>query len=85
METNIFLQQLSQRMDGDRRAMRKTLEILRSMIDRKLWKQMEQSVDSPVLLVPGFTDYTFVHPKTGECMRASKSAHLLSFTAWWLA
>ena len=121
METNLFLQQLSQRMDGDRRAMKKTLEILRSMIDRKLWKQMESSVDlpqdleqietlldknnvffrsikltegwwrlctgymlgfmadddSPVILVPGFTDYTFVHPKTGEGMRASKSAHLL--------
>ena len=47
METNIFLQQLSQRMDGDRRAMMKTLEILRSMIDRKLWKQMESSMDLP--------------------------------------
>ena len=121
METNIFLQQLTQRMDGDRKAMTKTLNILRSMIDRKLWKQMESSVDlpqdyeeiealfekynvffrsitlsdgwwarctgyilgfmadddSPVILVPGFTDYTFTDPKTGDSMRVSKKAHLL--------
>ena len=121
METNIFLQQLTQRMDGDRKAMTKTLNILRSMIDRKLWKQMESSMDlpsdleqieelfekyniffrhitlsdgwwarctgnilgfmadddSPVILVPGFTDYTFTDPKTGDSMRVSKKAHLL--------
>ncbi len=121
METNIFFQQLTQRMDGDRKAMTKTLNILRSMIDRKLWKQMESSVDlpqdyeeiealfekynvffrsitlsdgwwarctgyilgfmadddSPVILVPGFTDYTFTDPKTGDSMRVSKKAHLL--------
>ena len=121
METNIFFQQLTQRMDGDRKAMTKTLNILRSMIDRKLWKQMESSVDlpqdyeeiealfekynvffrsitlsdgwwarctgymlgfmadddSPVILVPGFTDYTFTDPKTGDSMRVSKNAHLL--------
>jgi ABC-type bacteriocin/lantibiotic exporter with double-glycine peptidase domain len=108
-------------MDGDRKAMTKTLNILRSMIDRKLWKQMESSVDlpqdyeeiealfekynvffrsitlsdgwwtrctgyilgfmadddSPVILVPGFTDYTFTDPKTGDSMRVSKKAHLL--------
>jgi ABC-type bacteriocin/lantibiotic exporter with double-glycine peptidase domain len=101
--------------------MRKTLDILRAMIDRKLWKQMEQNVElpsdleqieelfekyniffrhitlsdrwwsrctgrvlgfmnddeTPVLLIPGFTDYTFIHPKTSENMTASKSAHLL--------
>ena len=121
METNIFFQQLTQRMDGDRKAMTKTLNILRSMIDRKLWKQMESSVDlpqdyeeiealfekynvffrsitlsdgwwarctgymlgfmadddSPVILVPGFTDYTFTDPKTGDRLRVSKKAHLL--------
>ena len=121
METNIFLQQLTQRMDGDRKAMTKTLNILRSMIDRKLWKQMESAIelpsdieqletlleryniffryitltdrwwarctgymlgfmaddDSPVILVPGFTDYTFTDPKTGDSMRVSKNAHLL--------
>ena len=121
MITNIFLQQLTQRMDGDRKVMTKTLNILRSMIDRKLWKQMESSVDlpqdyeeievlfekynvffrsitlsdgwwarctgymlgfmadddSPVILVPGFTDYTFTDPKTGDSMRVSKKAHLL--------
>ena len=117
MVTNIFLQQLAQRVDGDRKAMTQTLEILRSMIDRKLWKQMESSTelptdfeqietlfekyniffrsinltdgwwrvctgymlgfmaddDTPVTLLPGFTDYTFINPKTGKSMRASKS------------
>ncbi len=116
MIKNLFLQQLARRVDGDRKAMAKTLEILRSMIDRKLWKQMESSTDlptdfeqiellfekhnvffrhitlsdgwwsrctgkmlgfmaeddTPVALVPGFTDYTFVTPKTGESMKASK-------------
>lgn len=121
MITNIFLQQLAQRVDGDRKAMTKTLDILRSMIDRKLWNQMKASTelptdleqietlfekyniffryitlsdgwwsrctgymlgfmaddDTPVVLSPGFTDYTFVHPKTGELMKASKNGHLL--------
>ena len=121
MITDPYLQQLARRIDGDRKAMRKTLDILHAMIDRKLWKQMEQNVelpsdfkqieelfeknniffrhitlsdgwwsrctghmlgflagdDTPVLLIPGFTDYTFIHPKTGESMRASKNAHLL--------
>ena len=119
--TNIFLQQLAQRVDGDRKAMTKTLEILRSMIDRRLWKQMQSDMDlpqdfqqietlfekyniffrnitlsdgwwhlctgnmlgfmadddTPVILVPGFTDYAFINPKTGERMKASKNAHLL--------
>ena len=48
MKNNILLQQLAQRMDGDRKAMSQTMEILRSMIDRKLWKQMESSVDLPL-------------------------------------
>ncbi|MBQ5548814.1 MAG: hypothetical protein IIT33_08290 [Prevotella sp.] len=125
MIKNLFLQQLARRVDGDRKAMTKTLEILRSMIDRKLWKQMESSTDLPtdfeqiellfekyniffrnitlsdgwwsrctgkmlgfmaddnthVVLVPGFTDYTFVNPKTGESMKASKDGHLLKNTA----
>ena len=118
---NIFLEQLAQRMNGDRKAMSQTMEILRSMIDRKLWKQMESSVDlpldldqietqldryniffryitltdgwwarctgymmgfmaddhTPVILKPGFTDYTFIHPATGHAMMASKHANLL--------
>ena len=108
-------------MDGDRKAMSQAQDILRSMIDRKLWKQMQSTIDlpadfeqiemlleqyniffreitlsenwwtrctgymlgfmandnMPVLLVPGFTDYTFKHPKTGKMMSASKSAGLL--------
>ena len=121
MITNIFLQQLALRVDGDRKAMRQTVDILRSMIDRKLWKQMQSGADLPsnfdelellleqynvffrtitlsdgwwtrctgymlgfmaddnshVVLVPGFTDYTFTHPKTGESMKASKHHNLL--------
>ena len=108
-------------MNGDRKAMSQTMEILRSMIDRKLWKLMEtdgvlppdiEQIETmldrhnvfyryirlsdgwwsrctgymvgfmadgsiPVLLKPGFTDYTFIHPKTGQVMTASKNADQL--------
>ena len=47
MITDPYLQQLARRIDGDRKAMRKTLDILHAMIDRKLWKQMEQNVELP--------------------------------------
>ena len=121
MKANIFLQQLAQRMDGDRKAMSQAQAILRSMIDRKLWKQMESAVElpkdieqvetlleshniffrhitlserwwayctgymmgfmaddnTPVILKPGFTDYTFIHPKTNHVMSASRHADLL--------
>ena len=121
MISNLFLQQLAQRMDGDRKAMRQARDILRSMIDRKLWKQMESAIElpsdieqietlldrynifyrhitltdrwwarstgymigfmaddnTPVILEPGFTDYTFIHPKTGKPMQASKSHEVL--------
>jgi ABC-type bacteriocin/lantibiotic exporter with double-glycine peptidase domain len=121
MKMSLLHQQLFQRMDGDRKAMSQARDILRAMIDRKLWKQMQTTVDlpsdieqietlldrynifyryitltdrwwsrctgymmgfmadddTPVILVPGFTDYTFTHPKTGELMMASKSADLL--------
>lgn len=121
MKTNIFLQQLAQRMDGDRRAMNQARDILCSVLDRKLWKQMASAIElpsdfeqietlldrnnifyrhitltdrwwtrctgymmgfladnnTPVILEPGFTDYTFTHPKTGKLMKASKNADLL--------
>ncbi len=121
MKANIFLQQLAQRMDGDRKAMSQAQAILRSMIDRKLWKQMENAVElppdaeqaetllerynifyrhitltdrwwarcsgymmgfmandnTPVILEPGFADYTFTHPKTSQVMKASRHANLL--------
>ena len=121
MKMNIFLRQLARRMDGDRRAMRQAQDILRSVIDRNLWKQMESAIElptdieqietlldryniffryitltdrwwsrctgymmgfmaddgTPVILEPGFTDYTFTHPKTGKLMMASKNADLL--------
>ena len=121
MKANIFLQQLARRIDGDRKAMSQAQAILRSMIDRKLWKQMENTVKlppdaeqaeilleqhnifyrhiiltdrwwarctgymmgfmadtgTPVILEPGFTDYTFIHPTTNQVMVASKHADLL--------
>ena len=108
-------------MDGDRKAMSKAQDILRSIIDRKLWKQMQSALEipsdieqiealldryniffryitltdrwwsrctgymmgfmsddnTPIILEPGFTDYTFTHPKTGKLMMASKSGDLL--------
>ena len=47
MAESLFLQQLAQRMDGDRKAMSQAQDILRSMIYRKLWKQMQSTVDLP--------------------------------------
>ena len=122
MQTNLFLKQLAERMDGDRKAMSQTRDILRSVVDRKLWRQMQNTVelpsnfeqiesllerynifyreillsdgwwarctgymigfmaadDTPVVLTPGFTDYTFTHPETGKVLKASKSTDLLN-------
>ena len=47
MAKSLFLQQLAQRMDGDRKAMSQAQDILRSMLDRKLWKQMQSTIDLP--------------------------------------
>ena len=121
MQTNLFLKQLAQRMDGDRKAMSQSRDILRAMVDRKLWRQIQNTVelptdfgqieallernniffreillsdgwwsrctgymigfmaddDTPVVLSPGFTDYTFIHPRTGKSMKASKYTGLL--------
>ena len=122
MQTNIFLEQLAQRLDGDLKALDQAQETLRSMLDRKLWElrdtdgtlppdieQIETMLDrsnvfyryitltdrwwtrctgymvgfmnddnTPVLLKPGFTNYTFIHPKTGQAMTASKNADQLA-------
>ena len=48
MTDNLFLQQLAQRMDGDRKAMSQTRDILSSMISRKLWKQMQSAREIPL-------------------------------------
>ena len=108
-------------MDGDYKAMRQAQAILCSIIDRKLWKQMQNAVElpqdieevetlleryniffrhitlsdgwwarctgymigfmaddnTPVILQPGFTDYTFTHPKTNQVMAASRHGGLL--------
>ena len=121
MQTNLLLKQLAERMDGDRKAMSQTRDILRSVVDRKLWRQMQSNVelpsnfeqieslldrynifyreiqlsdgwwarctgymigfmaadDTPVVLTPGFTDYTFIHPETGKAMKAGKNTDLL--------
>jgi len=138
MSNNLFLQQLAQRMNGDRQAIKRSQSILRSMIDRKLWKQLQKSQNLPpsleqiemfletrniffrniklsegwwsrctgkmigflengtpsaddtadelipVLLMPGFTDYTFTHPQTGKVLRASKHDALLKRNAMML-
>ena len=122
MPTNIFLEQLAQRLDGDLKALDQAQETLRSMLDRKLWElrdtdgtlppdieQIETMLDrsnvfyryitltdrwwtrctgymvgfmnddnTPVLLKPGFTNYTFIHPKIGQAMTASRHADLLA-------
>ena len=116
-----FLEQLARRLDGDRQAMSRTQDIFRSLIDRKVWKQMKSSEevpfsleevesflnskniffrqvaltdgwwsrctgrmmgflaedDTPVLLIPVFSSYSFTHPKTGEMMKVNKRTDLL--------
>ena len=121
MINNPFLEQLAPRLDGDRQAMSRTQDIFRSLVDRKVWKQMRYSEDmplnlekietflngkniffrsieltdgwwsrctgkmlgflteddSPVLLIPGFSSYTFSHPKTGKVIKVDKHTDLL--------
>ena len=125
MLDNPFLEQLARRLDGDRQAMSRTQDIFRSMVDRKVWKQMRlteeipssidevesflnakniffRSItltdgwwnrcsgkmmgflaedDTPVLLVPGFTSYSFTHPKTGKIISIKQSTDLLKHEA----
>lgn len=60
MVRNPLLQQLAQRMDGDRKAMSQAQDILRAMIDRKLWRQMQAAQDIP----PGMEEIeTFLERK----------------------
>ena len=121
MIDNPFLEQLLNRVGGDRLAMRRTQDIFRAMLDRKLWRQMKSSEDlplnlanmetvlnskniffrtieltdgwwsrctgkmmgflaeddTPVLLIPGFTSYTFTHPKTGQLIKVNSPSDLL--------
>ena len=116
-----FLEQLAQRLDGDRQAMSRTQDIFRALIDRKVWKQMQSSEEmpssleevesllnskniffrnveltdgwwsrctgkmlgflaednTPVLLIPGFSSYSFTHPKTGKIIRMKRGTNLL--------
>jgi ABC-type bacteriocin/lantibiotic exporter with double-glycine peptidase domain len=122
MFNNSFLEQLARRLDGDRQAMSRTQDIFRSLIDRKLWRQMRFSEDmplnldemetflnskniffrhieltdgwwsrctgkmlgflaeddTPVLLTPGFSSYTFSHPKTGKVIKVKHTGLLKS-------
>lgn len=117
MTDNPFLEQLLNRIGGDRQAMRRSQEIFRSMLDRKLWKQLQADQDAPldidyltskniffrqieltdgwwsrctgrmmgffaedntpVLLIPGFSSYTFTHPKTGLLIKVNSHTDLL--------
>ena len=47
MINNPFLEQLARRLDGDRQAMSRTQDIFRSMVDRKVWKQMKLTEEIP--------------------------------------
>ena len=47
MFNNSFLEQLARRLDGDRQAMSRTQDIFRSMVDRKVWKQMKLTEEIP--------------------------------------
>jgi ABC-type bacteriocin/lantibiotic exporter with double-glycine peptidase domain len=117
----LFLDQLVQRIEGDRKAMNQAADIFRGMIDRKVWQKLTQQRgiptdldqleeifyrhqiffrqvnlegswwsscsgkllafmkedDAPVILVPHFADYTFIHPKTGQRCHARKDNGLL--------
>jgi len=121
MIKNPLLQQLAQRVEGDRKAMSQMRNNLRSVIDRKQWKQMQAAQGiapdigqieeflekrniffrnvmltdgwwtcctgkmigfmaddgSPVVLTPGFSDYTFTDPTTGKVLTVSEHTGLL--------
>ena len=126
---NLFFEQLVQRIEGDRKAMNQAADILRGMIDRRVWRkltlkreipedldeleelfyrqqiffrqiQMEGNWwtrcsgrllafsaddDTPVLLSPGFADYTFVDPRTGRRCSARKHMDRLKKEAFSLS
>ena len=123
---NLFFEQLVQRIEGDHKAMNQAADILRSMIDRRVWRrltlkreipedldQLEEAFyqqqiyfrqiclegkwwtccsgkvlafsaddDTPLILTPGFSDYTFVHPGTGYRCRVSTHGDLLKKEAF---
>ena len=126
---NLFFEQLVQRIEGDSKAMNQAADILRGMIDRRVWRkltlkreipedldqleelfyrqqiffrqiQMEGNWwtrcsgrllafsaddDTPVLLSPGFADYTFVDPRTGRRCSARKHMDRLKKEAFSLS
>ena len=44
---NPFFEQLVQRIEGDRKALNQSADILRGMIDRKMWKKLTQKKEIP--------------------------------------
>ena len=125
---NLFFEQLVQRIEGDRKAMNQAADILRGMIDRRVWRKLtlkreipedldeleeafyRQQIffrqiqlegkwwtrcsgkllafsaddDTPILLAPGFADYTFVDPRTGHRCSARKHMDRLKKEAFTL-
>lgn len=125
---NVFIKQLIHRIEGDRQAMDKTLEVFLAMLDRKMWKQMnalqdfpmdldaleaylmDQNIffrqieliegwwncctgkilafmtedDTPVVLMPRFSSYTFLNPKTGKVVKIDRETDLLKKEAFTL-
>ena len=126
---NLFFEQLVQRIEGDRKALNQTADLLQAMIDRRIWRRLtlkreipekldelekvfyQQHIyfrqvqledkwwtrctgkllaftaddDTPVLLSPGFADYTFVNPRTGHRCNARKNGDLLKKEAFALS
>lgn len=125
---SLLFQQIVQRIEGDRQAMNQTADIFRSMIDRKMWRQLtqqreiptdisqlEESLyrqqiffrevkfegrwweyctgkllgftadnDTPVILTPHFSDYSFIDPKTGKRCWVRRHADMLKSEAFTL-
>ena len=48
MTDNPFLEQLMNRIGGDRQAVRRAEDIFRAMLDRKLWRQMQANREVPL-------------------------------------
>ena len=45
--SNILFNQLVQRIEGDRQAMNEAVDIFRGMVDRKVWRQLNQQREIP--------------------------------------
>ncbi|MBQ2515441.1 MAG: hypothetical protein II533_03785, partial [Bacteroidales bacterium] len=44
---NLFFEQLVQRIEGDRKAMNRAVDIFRGMIDRRVWRRLTLKREIP--------------------------------------